>query len=79
MPRLPDFVQHRDKDKNNKTRLKDDETPHPVKQQATSVRELVSWHKEGRRPKEIERKVLGQRLSEIYPHSEACNREDAGS
>lgn len=35
--------------------------------------------KEEERPKEIERKVLGQRLSEIYPHSEACKREDAGS
>lgn len=31
------------------------------------------------RPGEIEREVLGQRLSEIYPHSEACKREDAGS
>lgn len=35
--------------------------------------------REGGRPKEIERKVSGQRLSEIYPHSEACTREDAGS
>lgn len=34
---------------------------------------------EGERPREIERRVLGQRLSEIYPHSEACKREDAGS
>lgn len=45
-------------------------------------RECVSKSKrakEEERPKEIERKVLGQRLSEIYPHSEACKREDAGS
>lgn len=45
-------------------------------------RECVSKSKRVKkeeRPKEIERKVLGQRLSEIYPHSEACKREDAGS
>lgn len=35
--------------------------------------------KQGERPREIERKVSGQRLSEIYPHSEAWKREDAGS
>lgn len=39
------------------------------------VREKEEWE----RPTEIERKVSGQRLSEIYPHSEACKREDAGS
>ncbi len=41
--------------------------------------ECVREKQEGERPRDIERKVSGQRLSEIYPHSEACKREDAGS
>lgn len=41
--------------------------------------ECVRGRQEGERPGDIERKVSGQRLSEIYPHSEACKREDAGS
>lgn len=60
---------------------------HPVYQLASASRYVCvrlrerdrEREKEGERPREIERKVSGQRLSEIYPHSEACKREDAGS